>query len=92
MASFGYSYFQSNNVAYTNPEIGLIFRQGTFGKLNAKYVKYFSSDSYKYKDLTAIEQTIFIKENNDLLFSYKVISSDIEQSFRSVSLEYQYHF
>jgi hypothetical protein len=91
MASFGYSHFRSKDVGYSNPEIGVIIREGSVGKLNAKYVKYLTSNSYKYNSVMSFEQSFFLQEGN-LVFSYKIIDSDIEKSFKAISLEYQYHF
>lgn len=92
MANAGYSYFRNKDITYANPEIGFIIKEGNFGKLNAKYTKFFSSDSYKYKNISSIDQSLFIKENDSFLLSYKIIDSDIIKSFHSLSLEFQHHF
>ncbi len=92
MAGFGYSYFQHTNLSYAAPEIGVLFKQGNFGKINVRYTKYFSTNNYKYEDTTSLEQTFFLKENHDLVLSYKKLGSETEKSFRSLSIEYQYHF
>lgn len=92
MINFGYSHFQSHDIAYSNPEAGIIFKENKFGKLTSKYTKYFSSNSYKYHEIIALDQTFFVKENNDIVLSFKNNKSGIEKNFRTISLEYQYHF
>lgn len=92
LLNFGYSYFQNNNVGYTNPEIGLILKEGKYGKMNAKYTKYFSSNDYKYREIVALDQTFFLLENHDVMFSAKYIKSDLQKGFNVLNVEYQYHF
>jgi hypothetical protein len=92
MANFGYSYFQGNNVSYASPEIGMVLKEGNFGKLYTKYTKYISSNKYKYNEVLSLEQTFFLLDNHDVVMSYKNIDGEIEGRFNSFSLEYQFHF
>lgn len=92
MINGGYSYFRSNNILYSNPEIGAILKEGKYGKLDTKYTKYFSSNLYKYKEIISVNQTFFLKEDNDIMLSYQKNYGGIEKDFRTLSLEYQYHF
>ena len=92
MINGGYSYFRSNNILYSNPEIGAILKEGKYGKLDTKYTKYFSSNLYKYKEIISVNQTFFLKEDNDIMLSYQKNYGGIEKDFRTLSLEYQHHF
>jgi len=92
MANFGYSHFLNHEITYANPEVGMIFKEGNFGKITTKYTKYFSSNIYKYKEITEINQTFFIKQNNDVVISYKNTLGGLEKSFKTLAIEYQHHF
>lgn len=88
----GYSYFSGNDVAYLNPEAGLILKNGNFGKTYLKYSKFNSSNPYKYKRIKSIDQTVFISQNDSIKISYSATESDIEKSLKSASISYCKHF
>jgi len=44
MFNLNNSYFNNRNLAYAAPEIGFIFKEGSFGKINTKYIKYLVDD------------------------------------------------
>lgn len=92
MINFGYSNFNRYNSFYSAPEVGIILREGSLGKLNAKYVKYFTSQKVKYRNILVLEQSFFLLNDRYILLSFERNDTEKEGIVNTLSAKYIYSF
>lgn len=92
LAGIGYSRFGSQNVAYSNPEVGIVAQLGKVGKLNISYEKFFVDRDYKYRDIFEATQSFFVSKNINIAIKYRFIKTDLEGYVKESEVGYYHYF
>ena len=88
----GYSRFGSQNVAYGNPEVGIVAQLGKVGKLNINYEKFFAGGDYKYKDIYSLSQSFFVTERLTMELNYRIANTENEDRVKEFAVNSYYYF
>lgn len=92
LAGIGYSRFGSQNVAYSNPEVGIVAQLGKVGKLNFNYEKFFAGGDYKYKDIYSLSQSFFVTERLTMELNYRIANTENEGRVKEFAINSYYYF